>query len=221
MIPTFEEIDRHSLTALSTTEVGALDGGNTTVAIVIASIEQHGPHLPLLTDSIIGQTNLNRALGRTPAGLPLFTLPTLCYGKSNEHNSFPGTFALRATTMMDVLRDIGAGIKRAGLHKLVFINGHGGNPQPSSIPPRKARSYASTLPPTRNSTSFSAWRQISCAPSSCRGAITTWPPSPCPPPKMSGFPAYGATLCPATSCSSISTPAYLTRPGTPISPPAS
>jgi len=129
VIPAFEMLNRRAFTALTTREVARLHQDRTVLLLPVASIEQHGPHLPLLTDSIIAQTNLDRALRKADPDLPLYALPALCYGKSNEHNAFPGTIALRATTMIELLRDIAAGIKRAGLKKLVFINGHGGNPQ--------------------------------------------------------------------------------------------
>lgn len=129
MLPTYPALDRRAFAALTTTDVAALDPERTVLCLPVASVEQHGPHLPLLTDSIIAQTNLNRAFDRLEPALPVFALPPLCYGKSNEHNAFPGTIALRATTLIDVLRDIAASLRRAGLKKLVFINGHGGNPQ--------------------------------------------------------------------------------------------
>ncbi len=129
MIPTFENLNRRAFTALTTREVAALDPERTLAILPVASIEQHGPHLPLLTDSIVAQANLDRALDIADQSLPLYALPALCYGKSNEHKNFPGTIALRATTMIEVLRDIAASLSRSGLKKLVFINGHGGNPQ--------------------------------------------------------------------------------------------
>jgi creatinine amidohydrolase len=129
MIPSFEMLNRRSFAALTTVEVAKLDPERTVMLLPVASIEQHGPHLPLLTDTIIAQTNLDRALGKADLALPLYALPALCYGKSNEHNRFPGTIALRASTLMEVLRDIAASLARGGIRKLVFINGHGGNPQ--------------------------------------------------------------------------------------------
>jgi creatinine amidohydrolase len=129
MIPRFEMLERRAFAALTTAEVAKLDPDRTVPLLVVASVEQHGPHLPLLTDSIIAQTNLNNALAKADPDLPLYALPALCYGKSNEHNRFPGTISLRASTLMEVLRDIAASLARAGLKKLVFINGHGGNPQ--------------------------------------------------------------------------------------------
>ncbi|NEO34548.1 MAG: creatininase family protein, partial [Symploca sp. SIO3C6] len=58
-----------------------------------------------------------------------YGLPPLYYGKSNEHWHFPGTITLTATTLMAMLMEVGASVYRAGFRKLVFLNGHGGQPQ--------------------------------------------------------------------------------------------
>ena len=94
----------------------------------IGSVEQHGPHLPLGTDSIIC-TAYMKALEERFArdAYPAVFLPLLPYGKSNEHLEFPGTITLSATTLMDVLMEVGESLARAGFKKMVFLNGHGGN----------------------------------------------------------------------------------------------
>ena len=59
--------------------------------------------------------------------MPVYALPPVCYGKSNEHIGFPGTLSVSASTFMAVLRDLGASIAEAGFKKLVLYNTHGGN----------------------------------------------------------------------------------------------
>ena len=56
-----------------------------------------------------------------PPEPPIYALPSVCYGKSNEHIGFPGTMAISATTYMAVLHDIGASVAAAGFKKLVCI----------------------------------------------------------------------------------------------------
>lgn len=105
------------------------DKENIVVIQPIGAIEQHGPHLPLIVDAAIATAVLGKALEELPDELPAYGLPTLYYGKSNEHWHFPGTITLTATTLMATLMEVGASIYRAGFRKLVFINGHGGQPQ--------------------------------------------------------------------------------------------
>jgi len=102
---------------------------NVVILQPIGSIEQHGPHLPLIVDTAIATAVLGYALERLPADIPAYGLPPLYYGKSNEHWHFPGTITLTATTLMTELMELGDSLYRAGFRKLAFINGHGGQPQ--------------------------------------------------------------------------------------------
>lgn len=97
------------------------------VVLPLASIEQHGPHLPLFTDSIIAQEVLRRALAVLPQDVPVWLLPLLAYGKSNEHAGFAGTMTLTAETLIRVLKDIGASVARSGFRRFAIVNAHGGN----------------------------------------------------------------------------------------------
>jgi len=89
--------------------------------------EQHGHHLPLATDTLINNLLLGKALARLPTELPIYALPPVCYGKSNEHIGFPGTLSVSAQTFLAVLRDLGASIAASGFKKIVLYNTHGGN----------------------------------------------------------------------------------------------
>ena len=59
--------------------------------------------------------------------MPVYALPPVHYGKSNEHIGFPGTLSVSATTFMAVVRDLGASLAKANFKKLVLYNTHGGN----------------------------------------------------------------------------------------------
>jgi len=108
-------------------QVDALPRATTLLVLPTAAIEQHGHHLPLATDTLINNLLLGKALERVPADLPIYALPPVCYGKSNEHIGFPGTLSVSAQTFLAVVRDLGASIAAAGFRKVVLYNTHGGN----------------------------------------------------------------------------------------------
>lgn len=115
---------------LSWSDIQAMPNKENVVIIQpIGAIEQHGPHLPLAVDAAIGVAVLGKALARLAAEIPAYALPSLDYGKSNEHWHFPGTITLSSQTLIAVLMEVGESIYRAGFRKLVLMNSHGGQPQ--------------------------------------------------------------------------------------------
>jgi creatinine amidohydrolase len=119
--------DARNFAYLNWKQVDALPRDVTLLVLPTAAIEQHGHHLPLATDTLINNLLLGHALQKLPGNLPVFALPPVHYGKSNEHIGFAGTLALSATTFMAVLRDLGKSLSSAGFQKLVLYNTHGGN----------------------------------------------------------------------------------------------
>ncbi|MEO0801560.1 MAG: creatininase family protein [Cyanobacteria bacterium J06642_2] len=115
---------------LSWTDIRDLsDKDNTVIIQPIGAIEQHGPHLPLIVDSAIATAVIGKALASLDAEIPAYALPTLYYGKSNEHDRFPGTITLSATTLQSTLMELGESLYRSGFRKLAIANAHGGQPQ--------------------------------------------------------------------------------------------
>ncbi len=112
---------------------------NTLVIQPIGAVEQHGPHLPLVVDAAIATAVVGKALHQLNKDIPAYALPPLCYGKSNEHWTFPGTVTLSASTLMCVLTEMAQSIYRAGFRKLVLVNAHGGQPQVLDIVARDLR----------------------------------------------------------------------------------
>jgi creatinine amidohydrolase len=121
---------------LSSTQVQEL-APETLIIQPIGAIEQHGPHLPLVTDALIAETVATRAMERS--GAPAWLLPTLSYGTSGEHLGFTGTISLSTKTLMNVCLDVGRSVQRSGLQTLVFVNGHGGQPQLLELTARDIR----------------------------------------------------------------------------------
>jgi creatinine amidohydrolase len=119
--------DERNFAYLNWKQVDALPRETTLLVLPTAAIEQHGHHLPLATDTLINNLLLGHAIKKLPADLPVYALPPVHYGKSNEHIGFPGTLSVSASTFMAVLRDLAASISNAGFQKLVLYNTHGGN----------------------------------------------------------------------------------------------
>lgn len=119
--------DVRNFAYLNWKQVDALPRDATLLVLPTAAIEQHGHHLPLATDTLINNLLLGHALRKLPPQMPVYALPPVCYGKSNEHIGFAGTLAVSASTFMAVLRDVGSSLAGAGFRKLVLYNTHGGN----------------------------------------------------------------------------------------------
>jgi len=113
---------------LTTTDIAALPKDDALVILPIASIEQHGPHLPVASDTILGLEIIGRALERLDGSIGAWVLPGICYGKSNEHAGFAGTMSLSQATLAAVISDVAQGVADAGFRRLALVNSHGGNP---------------------------------------------------------------------------------------------
>jgi creatinine amidohydrolase len=122
---------------LTWTDIQAMpDQENVVIIQPLGSIEQHGPHLPIIVDSAIAVSVLGKALSKLNPTVPAYALPPLYYGKSNEHWHFPGTITLSAQTLLAVLTEMAESIYRAGFRKLVLMNAHGGQLQVMEIAAR-------------------------------------------------------------------------------------
>jgi len=108
-------------------EVDALEKDPGVVILPIGAIEQHGHHMPLVTDALIAGKAVEQALARLPEDVPAWALPTMPFGKSNEHVGFAGTVMLSAQTLLAFCHDVARSMAAAGFKRLMFVNGHGGN----------------------------------------------------------------------------------------------
>lgn len=111
----------------------------------LAAVEQHGPHLPVGTDSLIMQGMLAEVAARCPPGLDLTVLPVQRVGKSNEHLWAAGTLSLPAETALAAWVEIGLAVARTGCNRLIMVNSHGGNVDLMSILGRELRVRAGML----------------------------------------------------------------------------
>jgi creatinine amidohydrolase len=95
------------------------------VILNIAAIEQHGPHLPLATDSLIGEhflSRIDRLLSED-----VLVLPQVKVCCSAHHMDFDGTLTVRHETLLHYLGDILDSVQTHGFRKVVLFNSHGGN----------------------------------------------------------------------------------------------
>ncbi|MFJ5990815.1 creatininase family protein [Lentzea sp. NPDC092896] len=98
--------------------------GKSVAVLPVGSTEQHGPHLPLATDSVIAWTIASEIAARHPE---VRLLPPIQFSCSQEHADWPGTVSISARTLISVVTDIAESLRRNGVTNLVLVNGHGGN----------------------------------------------------------------------------------------------
>jgi mycofactocin precursor peptide peptidase len=102
-----------------------LDGPpRATLLVPVGSLEQHGPHLPLDTDTRIAVAVARAAAERL--GPDTTVAPAVAFGASGEHETFPGTVSIGTEALRTVLVELGRSAGR-WVRRTVFVNGHGGN----------------------------------------------------------------------------------------------
>ncbi|BBH24232.1 creatinine amidohydrolase [Paenibacillus baekrokdamisoli] len=97
------------------------------VVVPLAATEQHGPHLPVYTDSLICEHITTEAISKAADQVPILMAPVLTIGCSQHHLSFGGTLSFTSSTYLQVLKDIGESLITDGFTKIIFLNAHGGN----------------------------------------------------------------------------------------------
>ncbi len=108
-------------------ELRALAAQNAVVILPIASIEQHGPHLPVMTDTRLGEEIARRAAEAAYAQRPTIWTPVVWSGLSEHHMAYGGTLTLTHETFRAVIFDLVDAITRAGFRDILISNSHGGN----------------------------------------------------------------------------------------------
>ena len=114
-----------SLDTLTSPELEAMvTSGRTTAVLPLGSTEQHGGHLPLATDTRIGDALAERFCQRIPEAIRLPTLPVGC---SSEHLGFSGTLSLSSATFAAVLNELVTSLAACGFRRVFLFSAHGGN----------------------------------------------------------------------------------------------
>ncbi|HWL31924.1 MAG TPA: creatininase family protein [Xanthobacteraceae bacterium] len=114
--------------ALTFQDIGALLRADSVLCLPMGSMEQHGPHLPLNTDTVLAEALTGRIVERWGETYDLWRLPPLAVGLSREHAWAPGTLSLSVGGMAAYLRELAREIARSlPARRLLIVNGHGGN----------------------------------------------------------------------------------------------
>jgi creatinine amidohydrolase len=98
---------------------------NIPVLLPVAATEQHGPHLPLATDRLIGEHFAAALEALIPERI--LVLPAVSIGCSGHHMGFAGSLSLQHATFASVVKDIIASVLQHGFQKVIILNSHGGN----------------------------------------------------------------------------------------------
>lgn len=126
-------------TDLTKDDFAALDPARAIAVLPLGATEQHGPHLPVGTDTTLAEAVIARSANRLRHDLDVLVLPSQAVGLSPEHIDFPGTLSLSAKTVLRLWTEIGISVARSGLKKMVLFNGHGGNVAAMDIVARDLR----------------------------------------------------------------------------------
>jgi creatinine amidohydrolase len=111
---------------LTAEELRAKAATDTIVVLPVASIEQHGPHLPVGVDTILC-SGVCKAAAERAGDIDVVVAPTLWCGMAEHHMAFGGTFTFDIPTYRAVLLSFLKSIERHGFHRVLIVNGHGGN----------------------------------------------------------------------------------------------
>lgn len=130
------------------------------VLLPLGSLEQHGHHLPLLTDTMIGAEVARRA--EAELGDEALFLPALWLGASDHHRAYPGTVSLSNETYAAVIADVLESLVGGGFRRIFLLNAHGGNITPAQLAMYRVQLRHRDKPELY--LAFSSWWQIAAGP---------------------------------------------------------
>ncbi|MGH7071663.1 MAG: creatininase family protein [Acetobacteraceae bacterium] len=119
----------HEWGTLTRAEIAAARDAGALPVLPTGSVEQHGNHLPVDTDSVSAFRVALAAAARC-ADPHVLVLPPPNFGFSPHHRAFAGTITLSLETFIGVISDVADSLYRTGFRRLLIVNGHGGNQGP-------------------------------------------------------------------------------------------
>ena len=117
--------DKYRYEEFTWPEIKGAVAENCVCVLPVGTIEQHGPHLPLITDVLTATEMSRMAVERMPGEAVL--LPPVFYAFNEHHLDFPGTIAIAGDTFVNYVTDIGRSLAHHGFRKILLVNGHGSN----------------------------------------------------------------------------------------------
>jgi creatinine amidohydrolase len=161
------EVEWAKLTAQDIRAIAAQPGA--TILLPVGALEQHGPHLPVITDTRTSSEVAIRAARLAGGDPPALVLPGLWTGMSEHHLPFGGTISLNYAEFSGVIRGIVRSLKALGFGRLLIINGHGGNIDALAVAARElAHEYG--MPIVATTPWFAAAERISTVMETARTA---------------------------------------------------
>ena len=100
-----------------------------TVIIPVGSVEEHGPHLPLSTDTM----QAYEVAVETSKKVPVFVAPPIHYGVCRSTSQHPGTISITTTTLKSLIKDISVSFSKQGLKNFLIVSGHAGGTHTSAL----------------------------------------------------------------------------------------
>lgn len=127
---------------MTSAEVGALSR-DMVVVIPTGSLEQHGPHLPLFTDSLLVEHVARQVETQIPERVLL--TPTVWLGASGHHLAFPGSLSADTDGYIKSVQSVAQSLARHGFYRFFVLNGHGGNTELNGIALRQLKEATPSL----------------------------------------------------------------------------
>jgi len=112
---------------LTAEDLRAKAAANAIVVLPVASMEQHGPHLPVGVDTILCEGVCRAGAEKAAGDVAVVVAPTLWCGMAEHHMAFGGTFTFDIPTYRAVLLCFLKSLERHGFKRVFIVNGHGGN----------------------------------------------------------------------------------------------
>jgi mycofactocin system creatininase family protein len=120
------------LAALTSADVASVAARRTMLVVPLGATEQHGPHLPLGTDTVIATALAGRL------GSDSIVAPPLAYGSSGEHQGFPGTVSIGQAAVESILVELVRSATET-FDRVLLLSAHGGNAEPVARAVRRLR----------------------------------------------------------------------------------